>query len=326
MIYLFVTGTSYTGSTLLSFLLNAHPQIATVGETTGPIPNIEDPDQYPCSCGSTLTVCPFWVDVQQRMASRGISFGPRDWRTEFNIFTNRYLRMGLTRSLRSSLLDQTRDAVLWRVPQLRERFEEVGQRIEALADSVVAITGKPVFADAAKDPIRARMLARFTRFELRVVHLIRDAPGYVASAIKNTAPPMGLHQAIRSWNRIGGHVERIFAELPPQRRLRIRYEDLCTDVEGTLAHIARFCDLDPATGAPDFRATEHHIIGNQMRLRTSSEIRLDESWRDRLSAADLATVLELTRQRRERFGYGEIPPARATKGPDLGAPGHEHGS
>lgn len=304
--YLFVTGTSYSGSTLLSFLLNAHPKIATVGETTGPIPSIKDPDQYPCSCGSPLASCSFWADVQQQMANRGISFGPRQWRTDFDIFSNRAVRQILIRSLRSNAFDHVRDGVVWRVPPIRERFEQVGQRIEALADSVLSLSGKTVFADAAKDPIRARILSRFTRFKPRVVHLIRDAPGYVSSAMKNTSPGISLRQAIRSWNRVGGHVERLFAELPPERRLRIRYEDLCTDVDGTLARIARFSGLDPAPPPSDFRAEVHHIIGNRMRLKSSSEIRLDESWRERLPAADLATVLQLTRLRRERFGYGQI--------------------
>ena len=53
--FLYVVGTSFTGSTLLSFLLNLHPQIVSVGEMTGPFRGVADRQAYPCSCGAALS-------------------------------------------------------------------------------------------------------------------------------------------------------------------------------------------------------------------------------------------------------------------------------
>ena len=70
--FLYIAGTSFTGSTLLSFLLNLHPQIVGVGEMTGPFRGVEDRRGYPCSCGAALSECPFWTAVGQEMAGRAL--------------------------------------------------------------------------------------------------------------------------------------------------------------------------------------------------------------------------------------------------------------
>ena len=60
----YIASPSYSGSTLLTFLLNAHRDVATMGELKwGPI----DLETYCCSCGELLTACPFWQDVARRV-------------------------------------------------------------------------------------------------------------------------------------------------------------------------------------------------------------------------------------------------------------------
>ncbi len=305
---LFITGTSYTGSTLLSFLLNGHPEITSIGEPTGPISTVTDRESYSCSCGAPLRECQFWAKVQQQMNHRGFVFGPEAWHTEFDLPLPRMFNQLLFRSLRSNRLDHIRDSIVCRIPSIYARLEAVGHRVEALVDSVLAVSGKRIFADAAKDPIRVRYLQRFTRFEPKVIHLVRDAPGFVSSAIKNSRPSMkvDLTAAIRWWNRVGSHVERLFAELPAERKMRVHYEDLCRDADGTLSAIASFASVRACPAPLDFRATEHHIIGNRMRLSGSRDIALDESWRSRLTSKEVATVLHNTSTLRRRFGYEQL--------------------
>ena len=43
-------------------------------------------------------------------------------------------------------------------------------------------------------------------------------------------------------------------------------------------------------GLDDFRSVDHHIIGNQMRLSSTSEIRLDESWKKALTPEQMAEI------------------------------------
>jgi hypothetical protein len=298
---LYIAGTSYSGSTLLAFLLNAHPEIVSVGEPTGPIASTPDPDAYPCSCGLALPQCPFWQDVAARMHGRGLRFAPRFWRTDFDLYESRIVRQLVVRSLRANALDRVRDTLAWSVPPVRRRFDEAGRRIEAFVDSVREASGKRVFADASKDAIRAHLLGRFTRFAPRVVHLVRDAPAFVASNMQNTK--QDLDWSVRTWLRNAGHVERLFQQLPPEQQLRVRYEDLCREPAKTLDRIAAFANVAPFAGPVDFRAVPHHVIGNRMRLGSSSEIRLDESWRERLTPAQIDAVMRRTAAWRARLGY-----------------------
>ncbi len=304
---LLISGTGFTGSTLLSFLLNGHPQIASVGEVTGPFAHWPEPPTYPCSCGETLADCSFWQRVGKEMAARGLRFDPEHWQTRFELGTTRLARQLLTRSLRHNRADQIRDAFVMGTPGWGRTMREIAQRNHALAESILAVTGKKVLADASKDPTRARYLERLTELDAYMLHLVRDSLGFVSSQIANRkqhAPAeANLGAGVRAWNRMAGHVERLFALVPPERRLRVRYEDLCRDPQHELGRIAEFVDLEPQSGPVDFRAQEHHIIGNRMRLATSSEVVLDEKWRDRLSPAQIDEIRRRTSKHRRAFGY-----------------------
>jgi hypothetical protein len=100
-----------------------------------------------------------------------------------------------------------------------------------------------------------------------------------------------------------GHAQRLAARLPADRFLRVRYEDLCTRTEDELARIARFAGLAPYPGPVDFRVPNHHVIGNRMRIAGSSEVVLDERWRERLAPAELRAILRRSAGRRRQIGY-----------------------
>lgn len=298
---LYVVGTGFTGSTLLSFLLNAHPEIATVGEATGPYAQWNDQRTYPCSCGKTLADCEFWGRVAAEMQGRGFAFGPNRWGLDFQLARGRLARQLLSQSLRHGGLDALRDDLVLSVPACRRTLSEAARRNEALVASVLAVSGKRVFLDASKDPVRARYLLRLTGLDLRVLHLVRDAPGFVSSFVPNADGTLG--RGIRYWNRMVGHANRLAARLPADRFLRVRYEDLCSQTDAELARIARFAGLAPRPGPVDFRAPNHHVIGNRMRIAGSSEVALDERWRERLTDGELREILRRTARRRRLCGY-----------------------
>src|SRR5262245_15835033 len=76
--FVYLMGHGYSGSTLLTFLLNSHHDIATVGET-GIAPRSRTRlDEFLCSCGERIALCPFWRRVAHEMAGRGFPFDVRD--------------------------------------------------------------------------------------------------------------------------------------------------------------------------------------------------------------------------------------------------------
>ena len=100
--------------------------------------------------------------------------------------------------------------------------------------------------------------------------------------------------AIRTWLRRQFDVQRVIAELNVPS-IVVYYEDLCTDVDDTLARIHEFAEQEPERFEGDFSLAEHHILGNAMRLR-DGKIRLDEKWRMDLSATDLTVIDENMQQ------------------------------
>jgi hypothetical protein len=53
----------------------------------------------------------------------------------------------------------------------------------------------------------------------------------------------------------------------------------------------------------DFRTPNHHVIGNRMRIAGSSEVHLDERWRERLTERELREIQRRTHRRRRLCGY-----------------------
>ena len=64
---IFIASLSHSGSTLLDLMLNAHPEVASVGELKqlGRFARLEKPNrQLRCTCGAeNLMSCEFWTKV-----------------------------------------------------------------------------------------------------------------------------------------------------------------------------------------------------------------------------------------------------------------------
>jgi hypothetical protein len=85
--------------------------------------------------------------------------------------------------------------------------------------------------------------------------------------------------------------------------VEVRYEELCKDPETTLRRLTAFLGLASSQLVLDFRSRQQHIIGNGMRLDTTSAIRLDERWKTHLSGEDLETFDRVAGHLNRRYGY-----------------------
>jgi threonylcarbamoyladenosine tRNA methylthiotransferase MtaB len=66
--------------------------------------------------------------------------------------------------------------------------------------------------------------------------------------------------------------------------------------------VFEFLDLDPNRAAADFRSVEQHVVGNGMRLDRTSEIQLDERWRQALTPGDLEAFDRIAGAMNRRYG------------------------
>jgi hypothetical protein len=305
--YLYITGASYSGSTLLAFLLNAHPRMVSIGEqrskVVGPTPRAVI-ERYRCSCGALLLQCPFFLEVERQINALGSSFKLTHWQTLFQLSQHRWLNIFLVRPLRYTSLERIRDQLVPFWPGYRHTVRVTGQRVVHLAQAALAISGKETFVDAQKDAIRVKFLRDIGQLDLKVVHLVRDVRGAVASYIKNTRNE-DVAWATHRWSIANAESERAQRYVSPHQWLRITYDELCTDPQGTVDRITDFVGVKRAPIPEDIYDGEHHIIGNRMRLRGkgSGGVTLDESWKDRLTGRELEIIARIGGAANRRYGH-----------------------
>lgn len=300
-----VQTSSYSGATLLGRLLGAHPEVATIGEMDGLLAR-NDPELYLCSCGQRIRQCEFWQAVQAGMRSRGYEFDVADFGLAFRLRGPRAIQWLRKAAFQSGVANAIRDTLLGCLPDERRRMEALVARNLAFIETVLALTGKRVFVDTSKDRLRFRALRRHSSLDVRAIHLVRDVRGVVASRLRRGRISRGVDRAARDWSLVHGKIEVALAALPAERRIQVRYEDLCRDVPGTLARLYEFCGVAAGSGTADLRRSPHHLIGNRMRLSELvdlGDVRTDERWRNLLANGDLEKIERSAGSLGRRYGY-----------------------
>ena len=286
--YIFLASHSYSGSTLLSFLLGAHPDIGTISDVSGRRRH-RRMDTFACSCGRLMTACPFWQSVSAALQRRGLDFSLSDFELGFDHRWPRWLGRLRVRSLGHDLTEGLRDTAFAMIPGERSRMQKIGRRNRVFARTILEVTGSRVFVDASKERLRARYLRRYVDPELRVIHLIRDPRG-VADSMRRRGRLTTYADAGRRWARTNAAIVRSLAGLDASRRLTVRYEDLCADPRAEMRRLFAFCGVDPAVNVMARLDDEQHMLGNSMRLKGLEDVRLDQRWRSALSAPDRKAV------------------------------------
>ena len=148
------------------------------------------------------------------------------------------------------------------------------------------------------------MLSMSGRFDMRIIHLVRDARGVVYSRAKKADRERFAKERPDFASRVARRPERKQARtsgftyrrwmafnlaivavglLRWRRRYRlVLYEDLAAAPEAVVADLYEWLGAGEAGQALDDRPTgadAHNIGGNRMRLRPVTEIRVDDEWR-----------------------------------------------
>ncbi|NLX05301.1 MAG: sulfotransferase [Phycisphaerae bacterium] len=295
---LYILSPSYSGSTLLTFLLGTHPAIGTIGELKAT--SMGDIDQYLCSCGQNIRQCGFWTRIAEELDRRHVPFDLADFGTdirgEAGSFGDRLLRAGI----RGPFAESLRGLALAVAPGPRRALRQILEKNRVLAEVVCEAQDARIFLDGSKDPIRLKWLLTIPQWNIRVLYLIRDGRGVSNSYMRHYN--CGMDKAAVEWRRTHLECERILRTRPSGSVLKVHYEDLCRAPGDTLDRIFRFLDLESAP-ACDFRSVQQHILGNAMRLGSTAEITLDEKWRTMLTEEDLRRFDAIAGGLNHRYGY-----------------------
>jgi hypothetical protein len=297
----YVAGSGHTGSTLLALLLDSHPEIACVGETSVK-PKIRRKGgeaRQRCSCGAKVGDCAFWRRVFEHVRAEGHDFGAESWSNDYR-FEHPIAQRLLSRACSSVA---GRDLVKWAagaLPFYRDRIATIDAVNRSFIRAVLKTSGAQVFADTSKRVPRLLHLMRLPDLDVKIVLLVRDVRGYAASAKRRGEAVL---DAARTWHRHQIIFSDLAATLPEERLHRVRYEDLCAHPDETLNGLWRFCGVQPIEAPTAITATEHHVLGNSMRMAGQIRIRLDQSWTQRLDSHEARQILEIAGDINRKLGY-----------------------
>lgn len=318
---LYILAASHSGSTLLAMLLGGHPDVCTVGELK--LSAIGDASRYRCSCGRLIVDCDFWRGVESDMRRQGFDFDVNDPRTDVRRVPSAYARRLLRPLHHGVMLERCRDAALALSPAWRRWFPQVQARGAALAAAACARMQSQVIVDSSKHGLRLKYLLRNKDVDVRVVRLLRDGRAVTLTYIdperfadaedtslrgggfgaSREGERLDARTAASNWRRSVEDMAHAFACVPENRRIDLRYEDLCADVEGSVRRVLAFAGVEATRWQPSFRAREQHVVGNGMRLNTTSSVVLDDRWRQALSAADRQVFEAVAGDLNGQLGY-----------------------
>jgi hypothetical protein len=279
----FVAGYGRSGSTLFSIALGSHPQIVGAGELTE-LSRHAWTDNTHCSCGEPLRSCQFWGPVVQ-------SWMPDDLPTTLESYRRRQVHF------ENLLVMRVMDLGFGRKTEFAKYLDDTA----GVFDSIVRHSGKRIIIDSSKLPSRANALARIGRFELYVVHLVRDGRGVAWSLMKRykrdvkaglqreLLPKSPLRTGLR-WIIVNLASERLRHIVGPDRYIRVRYEDFVSDPASTLKQVGEMIGCDFREVSQQLQSglpvnPHHQMAGSRLRMSASIKMEKDEAWKSQMPAS-----------------------------------------
>jgi len=316
----YISAASHSGSTLLAMLLNSQPGITTVGELK--LSNLGDLRQYRCSCRTPLDECEFWQGIVREVRAADPGFSLDSAGMHLQDAPNRFQRRLLRPLLRGAAGEAARDVLLNLSPGWRNHLGQWKRRNVHLARAVSTVSGDDVIVDSSKHGIRLKYLLDIDDIDVKVVRQVRDGRAVAltymdAFRFADAKDPtlrgggmgrqhhrdLSMTEAAREWLRSNEEAAAIQARMPADKVLQVKYEELCTDTAATLRRITEFLGVAFSDAYRQFKDVEHHVVGNGMRLDSSSEVVLDDRWKSELSDADLREFDRVAGDLNRALGY-----------------------
>jgi hypothetical protein len=184
---------------------------------------------------------------------------------------------------------------------------ELSDLYQSFYDAIRQLHGTTHVVDGSKSIGKILSLSLLGEQPVRcqVLHLVRDPRGYAYSLKRRHLAPNPLERAGTEWKRTHRSIERLFGWRKRFDYLAIRYEDLCTDTETTMAKAFSFFGVpkaDVCHASQDQR--KNHIIGNRMLKTFDGVLTLDTRWQTELTRKEQQAVLRRAGRVALAHGYG----------------------
>lgn len=288
----FVLCPSFHGATLLSILLNAHPDIVALGDT---VPKWEQI----CACQEKVLECDFWHPILEAI---------KPYQSSGSWVLNH-----LPEFFDSSAMNRNASLMLAAMGLVHHKLARAagGDRLatylaghQALRLAALKQTGASIFVDGQKSLTKALLhKGAFSKdIPVRIIHLTRDPRGFLASD-KRSNRFRNLETSARQWKAGHNRIALLTKRFLHMDYFRIRYEDICASPENMADKLQAFLGARPHKISDLKKKEEYHLLGNKMLHHFDGRIRLSTKWKEELTSAEAVRMLHLTRPLSQEFGY-----------------------
>lgn len=300
---LYLASNGRSGSTIFEMLLNTSPHFWTIGEFHV-LPWEIKTNTKPCGCGQVVEECPVWGPIIRQHKSLLLQGSISRFRESYN----------------------TDHAIRWReMPTIFSKRPKFGEKrqaeieiygaeneavLQAVAEAVKSKYGRPQtwIVDSSKSPYRLLWLAASNRFNLRVIHLVKDPRAFAFSMSKSTS---GLRRTLRvgrasaRWQIENRLIEKVLVNhLPREAWRRIKYEDIASNPQMVFTEVCQWLGIPHHMLDCDaLRSENHGISGNPSRFEKGG-IKLDQKWVEGLSPAMQSLAIISSAGLASRYSYG----------------------
>lgn len=270
----YIGGSGRSGSTVLDMMLGANSQAVSTGQLDDLRSWIATASY--CTCGRVVSECPFW--------SRVLGSDDRLVPPAINV-AGRVGKVARTLRVLAAKTDRTK----------AREVESAWMLLDALA----AHSRKHVIVDSSKAALRLVRLARNAKgSRLRVIHLVRDARGFVTSKsfptlAQSAQGTFGYTSAQPKWAAVLDWLAQNLLMLIVGivvfrgRYVVITYEQMTRRPEQTLARLASLLGMTyERSMLPPLDRTEFHLIGGNSSRLGFTELRYDDKWQSKLTARE----------------------------------------
>lgn len=291
----FLLANWYSGATLLTLLLDRHPQIVSNGE--GFYHRFRTGDTV-CSCGESVTECPFY-----RHAAAGMWAGADYDSRLFSVTPPLFPREPLRRLFESARLSgRWRRSVIRSLPWLRAEYDGFVKAHVEFMRRALSLSKAELYLDGTKSLRRAEIFLSEEQFESSpLLLLVRHPLSWCASWMEKRKTA-DLDNAIRTWNEYVRRSFRLREHFPESPFRTVLYEDLCEHPTRELTEIERWLGLR-AGGVLEPRNSTPHVLGNKMRFTFDGTVRPAVDRSNELTTDERTEILERCEDWMEAVGY-----------------------
>lgn len=291
---IFIAGSGRSGTTIMDRVIGTLDGVTSLNQ----IYPLGDSKHKYCSCGKSISSCPFWCKVKNN--SKMLPGG-----------TNKLIQL-------REKIDHTRYLPLLMTKNgqriFSKRLKEYVVRLQDLYSAIATASEGNIIVDSSKVSSRALILSMIPEFEVYVVHMVRDPRGVLFSWQKKkerkggylTGP--GIRKTLQYWITDNVGAELLSLQLP---YTRVRYEDFAENPQKEIKQIQKA--IPPILGKPLQFINErsinlgliHSISGNPDRFNQGeTTIRKDDQWKKSMDSLKKIITWSITYPLLQKYNYG----------------------